>query len=81
MRGWGMEKPRCAAAPGLMRHKAMATSVLWRMMTPASLYPVRTRTPAIGNIATCSTEHNFLFFGKTTYNTISVNNIELMIKP
>lgn len=81
MRGWGMEKPRCAAAPGLMRHKAMATSVLWGTMTPASLYPVRSRTQAIGNIAKCSTEHNFLFFGETTYTTISVNTIELMIKP
>ena len=76
-----MKKPRCAAASGLMRHKAMATSVLWGTMTPASLYSVRSRTQAIGNIAKCSTEHYLLFFGETTYTTISVDAIELMIKP
>lgn len=81
MRGLGNEKPRCAAAPGLMRHKAMATSVLWGTMAPASLYPVRCSTQAIGNIAKCSTEHNLLLFGKTAYTTIPVNTIELMIKP
>ena len=45
------------------------------------LYSVRSRTQAIGNIAKCSTEHNLLFFGETTYTTISINTIELMIKP
>lgn len=81
MRGLGKEKPRCVAAPGLMRHKAMATSVLWGTMAPASLYPVRCSTQAIGNIAKRTTEHNLLFFGETTYTTISVNTIELMIEP
>lgn len=81
MRGLGNEKAPMRDASGLMRHKAMATSVLWGTMTPASLYPVRSRTQAIGNIAKCSTEHNLLLFGETAYTAISVNTIELVIKP
>ena len=79
-RGW-VELLNMLAMLTAMRHKAMATSVLWGTMTPASLYPVRSRTQAIGNIAKCSTEHNLLFFGETAYTTIPVNTIELMIKP
>lgn len=76
-----MKKPRCAAASGLMRHKAMATSVLWGTMTPTSLYPIRSRTQAIGNIAKCATEHYFLLVCESTYSTIAIDTIELMIKP
>lgn len=79
--GDGVELPNMLAMLTAMRHKAMATSVLWGTMAPASLYPVRCSTQAIGNIAKCPTEHNLLLFCKTAYTAISVNAIELMIEP
>ena len=79
--GDGVELSNMLAMLTAMRHKAMATSVLWGTMAPASLYPVRCSTLAIGIIAKCSTEHNLLLFGETAYTAISVNAIELVIKP
>ena len=79
--GDGVELSNMLAMLTAMRHKAMATSVLWGTMAPASLYPVRCSTLAIGIIAKCSTEHNLLLFGEPAYTAISVNAIELVIKP
>ena len=79
--GDGVELLNMLAMLTAMRHKAMTTSVLWGTMAPASLYPVRCNTQAIGNIAKCSTEHVLFFFGETSHSTITINAIELVIKP
>ena len=66
----------------IMRHKAMATFVLWGMISPSLiLYPIRSSTYAVGNLTKCTTQHCFFFIGETADTTIAIDAIELVVKP
>ena len=65
-----------------LRHKAMATFVLWGTTTPASFSnAVCCRTQSVCYIAECATELLFLLIGETTLATVAINAIKFVIQP
>ena len=65
-----------------MRHKAMATFVLWGMISPSLiLYSIRCGTYAIGNLAERTPEQCLLLVRESSDTAIAIYAIELVVEP